>query len=246
VSPLSKSPHVPLLCYVTDRQLLLPDKNFEDQSRALITNITSAAAAGIDWIQFREKDLLGRELLALTREAIAQTKRTSSPDVRTRILVNDRLDVALAEDASGVHLGEHSLPVREVRNWLDGGRGRAFGPEHPPIHSAERFPAGNFLVGVSCHSHEGALSAEENGADYIFFGPIFSTPSKAAFGPAQGLATLAKVCRAISIPVLAIGGITRENALSCLSAGAYGLAAIRLFQDSQDLSALVNELRSLG
>jgi thiamine-phosphate pyrophosphorylase len=96
---------------------------------------------------------------------------------------------------------------------------------------------------VSCHSLGGAQSAEKNGANYIFFGPIFTTPSKLAFGPPQGLAALAKICSSVSIPVLAIGGITRENAPSCFSVGAAGIAAIRLFQDSSDLPATVSQLR---
>jgi thiamine-phosphate pyrophosphorylase len=103
----------------------------------------------------------------------------------------------------------------------------------------------DFLIGVSCHSPEAATSAASGGADYLFFGPIFATPSKSAFGAPQGLAQLAKVCRAISIPVLAIGGITLANASECLAAGASGIAAIRLFQDALDMSSLVQSLRKL-
>jgi thiamine-phosphate pyrophosphorylase len=102
----------------------------------------------------------------------------------------------------------------------------------------------DFLVGVSCHSQEAAKSAEDGGADYIFFGPVFTTPSKAAYGAPQGLARLAEVCRSVSLPVLAIGGIALENATSCLAAGAAGIAAIRLFQDAYDLASLVKTLRT--
>lgn len=247
MSPPSSSAGVPILCYVTDRQLLLPHKSVADQSRGLLANMAAVAAAGVDWIQIREKDLSGRELSRLTHEAVAQTKRIIPADgLGPRILVNDRVDVALSENAGGVHLGEHSLPAREVRRWLAANAERSFKLNQEPIQQPGTLGTGEFFVGVSCHSRAGAQSAEENGADYIFFGPIFSTPSKAAWGPPQGLATLAKVCSAISIPVLAIGGITRENAASCLSAGAGGLAAIGLFQGSRDLSALVNELRSIG
>jgi thiamine-phosphate pyrophosphorylase len=98
-------------------------------------------------------------------------------------------------------------------------------------------------MGVSCHSLETAGSAARDGADYIVFGPIFATPSKAAYGAPQGLERLAEVCRAISIPVLAIGGITLANASDCHAAGASGIAATRLFQDARDMPALVQSLR---
>jgi thiamine-phosphate pyrophosphorylase len=101
----------------------------------------------------------------------------------------------------------------------------------------------DFYIGVSCHSLEAAKSAERGGADYLFFGPVFDTPSKAAYGPPQGLNRLAEVCRSVSIPVLAIGGITLANCAACFSAGASGIAAIRLFQDASDLPDLVQALR---
>ena len=101
----------------------------------------------------------------------------------------------------------------------------------------------DFLVGASCHSLEGTTRAASDGADYVFFGQVFATPSKLAFGEPQGLARLRMVCRATAIPVFAIGGITKENARACIDAGASGLAAIRLFQDEADLSALIKLLR---
>jgi thiamine-phosphate pyrophosphorylase len=163
----------------------------------------------------------------LTREALQRAaKSPASHAAPTRILVNDRLDVALSECAGGVHLGEKSLPVQEAKRLAE-----------------SRGQRKNFLIGVSCHSPEAAASAASGGADYIFFGPVFATPSKAAYGAPQGLAQLAKVCRAISIPVLAIGGITLTNASACLAAGASGIAAIRLFQDTSDVSGLVAALR---
>ena len=104
--------------------------------------------------------------------------------------MNDRLDVALAANAAGVHLGENSLPLEAVAEWR---------------RSSGRT---DFLIGVSCHSLDAARAAERGGADYIFFGPVFATPSKAAFGPPQGIERLREVCAAVKIPVLAIGGIT--------------------------------------
>jgi thiamine-phosphate pyrophosphorylase len=138
--------------------------------------------------------------------------------------------VAIAEHAGGVHLGENSLPVSETKRLIAAAS---------PGSNVENW----FLAGVSCHSLEAAQSAA--GADYIFFGPVFATPSKAAFGAPQGLEALAKVCRAVAIPVLAIGGITLENAASCLASGAAGIAAIRLFQDAVDLTQLVARLHQV-
>jgi thiamine-phosphate pyrophosphorylase len=125
-----------------------------------------------------------------------------------------------------VHLGRESAPAREVKKWCRAGHA-------PP----------GFLVGVSCHSLNEALAAEADGADYIFFGPVFATPSKEAFGPPQDIARLAEVCRSVRIPALAIGGISPENAAECLRAGAAGIAAIRLFQQTTDLPAVVERLR---
>ncbi len=189
----------------------------------------TAAAAGVDWIQIREKDLSGRDCGLLTREALQRAAKSRAGNATpTRILVNDRLDVALSEGAGGVHLSENSLPLPEAKRLV---RAQALSQD--------------FLIGVSCHSLEAARSAASGGADYLFFGPIFSTPSKAAFGAPQGLERFAEVCRAVSIPVLAIGGITLANASACLAAGASGIAAIRLFQDARDMSCLVQSLRKL-
>jgi len=99
---------------------------------------------------------------------------------------------------------------------------------------------------VSCHSLETAKAADESRADYIFFGPVFATPAKAAYGAPQGLERLAEVCRAVALPVLAIGGITLENASACLSAGAAGIAAIRLFQEAPEIARIVRALRKLA
>jgi thiamine-phosphate pyrophosphorylase len=230
---------------VTGRHAL-PGSSDGNSIPALLRKISEVAAAGIDLIQIREKDLSAKQLAALTREALravhwhrlqpveasnpGSRQQGSSPPVsRTRILVNDRLDVAIAERADGVHLGEHSIPPADIR---------------PLIQSAQQkgLLADDFLVGVSCHSLESAKAAESAGADYIIFGPIFPTPSKAAYGEPQGLARLAEVCRAITIPVLAIGGITPDNTRACLDSGASGIAAIRLFQDSPDPAAVLQAL----
>jgi len=143
--------------------------------------------------------------------------------------VNDRLDVALAAQAGGVHLGEKSLPPEEAQRLVGSLRREK-----------------DFLIGVSCHSLEAAKAAERSGAQYLFFGPLFATPSKAAYGAPQGLQRLGEVCRAVAVPVLAIGGITLENAADCLSAGASGIATIRLFQDAPDMAEVVRALEGLS
>ena len=226
----SNSLRVPLLCYVTDRRAL----SRREPARArevVLEKIAAAARAGVDWIQIREKDLGGRELSALVQDALGRAKTGSRNKPKRgqrggRILVNDQVDVALARRAGGVHLGENSFPPQEARRL---------------VHALHREK--DLLIGVSCHSLEAAKKAEQASADYVFFGPVFATPSKAAFGAPQGLERLAEVCRAISIPVLAIGGVTLENCAACLSAGASGVAAIRLFQDAEDIAAVVRALR---
>ena len=224
--------HSPLLCYVTDRRSL-PGGNPANLLAALTRKIAEIAAAGVDWVQIREKDLPARELASLTRQALRIAAQSSGKSpAATRVLVNDRLDVAIAERAAGVHLGEHGLPVAEAKRLLDSALRKQAVDE-------------SFLVGVSCHSLEAAQAAQRNGADYIFFGPIFRTLSKAAFGAPQGLNRLAEVCRVLSIPVLAIGGINADNAQPCLQAGAAGIAAIRLFQDAIDLSITILQLHQL-
>jgi thiamine-phosphate pyrophosphorylase len=231
VFPPNKLSRLPILCYVTDRRSLAAE--CRDQDEALLKRVRSAAAGGIDWIQIREKDLSGKGLSSLTRDVVAQTKQINGRDGRTsRILVNERLDVAWCERAGGIHLGEHSLPVHDVRKWV---------AAKPDVARRDKF-----LVGVSCHSVEAAVAAARDGADYIFFGPVFATPSKAPFGAPQGRKRLAEVCSAVEITVLGIGGITADNASDCFAAGAVGIAAIRLFQDAaaKDLAALVTDLHA--
>jgi len=184
--------------------------------------IRQSAAAGAGWIQIREKDLDSRSLVELARFAVAETRGSSA-----RVLVNDRLDVALAANAGGVHLGEKSLPLETVTEWR---------------RTTGRL---DFLIGVSCHSLESARAAERGGADYIFYGPVFATPSKAEFGAPQGTERLREVCASVGIPVLAIGGVNVDNAHECIAAGAAGIAAIRLFQDARNAAELAAQLNSM-
>ena len=214
-----RKPPKPIICWVSDRTALrLPVG--QSREAALLAQIRDAVRAGIDWIQLREKDLETPSLADLARNAVEASRNT-----KTRILINDRFDVAWTAGADGVHLGETSLPIAEV------------------TREARHALGSDFLIGASCHSLEGVVRAAREGADYVFFGPVFATPSKAAFGEPQGLARLEAVCRAAPLPVLAIGGITTKNAATCIGVGASGVAAIRLFQQSTDLPALLAALR---
>ena len=196
------------LCYITDRRAL--------GAKPLLPRIFEAARAGVDLVQIREKDLPARELAALVQAAIHDARGTNA-----RIVVNDRLDVALALGAAGVHLGMQSMPPRPVRDCV---------PR-------------DFLVGVSCHSLHEALQAEEGGADYLLLGPIFPTLSKLSYGPPLGLATLREVTARVRIPILALGGISVERAKPCVESGAAGIAGISIFQDCDSLEDRVRELR---
>jgi thiamine-phosphate pyrophosphorylase len=227
--PVSRVPELrgPILCYVTHRRSLALATS-TDASQLLMERVEAAAAAGVDWIQLREKDLTGREAFDLARLALQRIQVRAS---RTRLIVNDRMDVALSAGAGGVHLSENGLLVQDARRLRED-------------FFARHATASDFLIGVSCHSLGSALSAARGGADYIYFSPIFSTPSKEIYGPPQGVERLAKICRAVHIPVLAIGGVNLQNASECFAAGAAGIAAIRLFQDSSDLPSVVNRLRN--
>jgi thiamine-phosphate pyrophosphorylase len=204
----------PRLCYITDRRDLEP--------RPLLPRILTAVEAGVDIVQIREKDLPTRELLELVGAAVAAAAGTG-----VKVVVNYRLDIALAVGAHGVHLGMRSIPPEAARTAVD----RLCLPDP-------------FLVGVSCHSLEQALAAEIAGADYILLGPIFPTPSKLAYGPPLGLEKLRDVTASVKVPVFALGGIGVAQVRSCLAAGAAGIAGIRIFQETETLAARVRELRS--
>ena len=190
------------LCYITDRHLFPGSP--EDQRRCVLAKIAECAAVGVDYIQLREKDLSGRELYRLAEEAM----RLIPSGAHTRLLINSRVDIALASGAHGVHLPASGLGARDARAIF------------------ERAGKRDALVAVSTHSIEEVLDAREQAADFVVFGPVFEKNAELAV---SGLAKLAEAC-GISIPVFALGGITAENAGLCREQGAAGIAGIRLFQ----------------
>ena len=205
------------LCYITDRHGLA--------SRPLLPVVAEAVEAGVDLLQIREKDLATRDLLALVEGALDAARRAAVRGANSGIVVNDRLDVALASGAHGVHLGGQSMPVQDVRAAL----------------AASGRPT--FWVGVSCHSAAEVGAAEDAGADYALLGPIFETASKLPYGPPLGLRPLEQATRKARIPVLALGGITLPRVRPCLQAGAAGVAGISIFQRCESLATCVAELR---
>jgi thiamine-phosphate pyrophosphorylase len=188
------------------------------QFAAILRLVEAAVAAQVPLFQIREKHLTARVLHELTTRAVEIAKGSS-----TRILVNDRSDFARSAGANGVHLTSQSLPVSVVR--------KSFGSE--------------LLIGVSTHSRAEARAAQVGGADFVVFGPVFETESKRAFGEPQGLEKLREITRELgTFPVVAIGGITMDHVDGCFAAGASGVAAIRLLNEPEQMSAVVAAIRS--
>ena len=173
--------------YITDRH----------QVPSLLDTVARVIREGVEWIQIREKDLPAREQLELTRAVLAMRG--------AKVLVNGRLDVALAAGAHGVQLPAHSIAPSDLRRIV---------------------PAG-FLIGVSCHTVDEVVRAEAEAASFAVFSPIFESPGK---GPPLGIGKLAEAAHSVKMPVLALGGVSRINAPDCIAAGAAGVAGISLFQ----------------
>lgn len=191
------------LYVITDRRLA-PDGDL----KALLERALHGIGAGSVGVQLREKDLGAGALRSLAREVLAVTRPAGVP-----LLINDRVDVALAAGADGVHLTGHSLPAAEARALLGSDR----------------------YLAASTHDLVQARAALSGGCDFVTFGPVFHTPSKTPFGPPVGLGRLREACAALApFPLVALGGVTPDNAAGCRAAGAAGISVIRAVLTAPD------------
>ncbi len=197
----------PRLFLVTDRH--------QTNGRPLVPLLQRVLTAGVPAIQLRERDLSAKELVTLAREVQAvMASRTS------QLLINDRIDVALALEGVGVHLRSNSLPVSVARQLLGAHR----------------------LLGISVHAVEEAVQVESQGADYIILGPIYETPTKQMFGPPLGIPALEKACRLVRIPIIGIGGVTAARVREMRRAGAFGVAVITAVLGAANVESAAREL----
>lgn len=185
---------------------LITDRN-QTGSLRLTDVVEEALKGGVRGVQLREKDLSSRELYELAYELRKLTNKYSA-----RLIINDRVDVAMAVDADGVHLGLNSLPIHRVRRLIGDDR----------------------LIGLSCHNQVNAIMAQEKGADFITFGPVYYTPSKAQYGKPVGVDRLEIVSHLLEIPVFALGGIKRDNIHEVVAAGASGISLVSAIIASDD------------
>lgn len=223
-----------LLYYITERQQF-PGSEAEKRAK-LLAKIAEAASAGVDFIQLRERDLTARELEALAGKALLEVRQATSTPGVPKLLINSRVDVALAVGADGVHLRSDDIAASEARSIA----------AKSSVYKGDATQNG-FYISVSCHSPAEIRLAESHGADLVLFAPVFEK----AGGDIQphGVKGLRVVCgdrRAARPPVaiLALGGVDVSNAASCLKAGAAGVAGIRLFQEG-DVGETVRRLRSI-
>jgi thiamine-phosphate pyrophosphorylase len=212
------NPHKPILYLITSGETTEATTPFSLEFQNILALVRASLEAGISLIQLREKNLSARTLYELTVSCAGLTRGSE-----TRLLVNDRADIARAAGADGVHLTTRSIETSIIR--------RTFGA--------------SFLIGVSTHTLHEARSARDQGADFAVFGPVFETPSKSSYGSPVGLESLHEAAHLLSpFPLLALGGITTENAARAIGAGASGVAAIRLFGNQRDLSEIVRRIRN--
>jgi thiamine-phosphate pyrophosphorylase len=209
---------LPIIYLITTGKTTSKTTPEDPEFLAVLDQIKSAVAANVSLIQIREKSLTQRTLYELTRRAALLVRETP-----TKLLVNDRFDVALAAGANGVHLTSSSISADLVRKTC----------------------GTDFLIGASTHSLAEAHAARSGGADFVVFGPVFETESKRAFGEPQGLNRLREVVDdSDGVPVIAIGGISIEHVGECFAVGAKGIAAIRLLNDPSNLKNTVIEIKS--
>ena len=202
-----------------DFSLYLITDRTQTNGRPLAAVVREALAGGVRAVQLREKDLSGSELFRLATELRAITREYGA-----RLIINDRVDIALAAEADGVHLGIASLPLAAVRRML--------GPKR--------------LIGYSAHAIAEARQAEADGADFVTFGPVYHTPSKAVYGAPLGPELLAEAASSLSIPVFALGGVKKTSIAELLTSGARGIALISaIIAASDPRAAAVTLLNTL-
>jgi len=184
---------------LVDFGLYLITDRMQTAGRSLPAVVAEALHGGLRAVQLREKDLSAGQLFELAVELRQLTREYGA-----KLLINDRIDVALAVAADGVHLGKAGLPVPEARRILGPGR----------------------LIGYSAHSLEEALLAQRGGADFVTLGPVYHTLSKAAYGAPLGLDAVAEAARTLVVPVFALGGVKLASVAEILSSGVHGIALI--------------------
>jgi thiamine-phosphate pyrophosphorylase len=198
-----------------DFRLYLVTDRYQTAGRPLLSVLARAVRAGVRAVQLRERDLSIRELQSLAMEL-----QRELPGLR--LFINDRVDVALALRAQGVHLRESSMPAGVVRGLLQPSQ----------------------LLGLSVHSLDGVMAAEQQGADFVVLGPIYDTPSKRVYGPPIGLSILEQAARKVRIPIFAIGGITATRARDVRRAGAFGVAVVSSVLRAVNIEQATEELLS--
>ena len=217
--PNPQSPESPLIYLITTSQTTAQTTPATKDFANVLELVSAAVAATIDLVQIREQNLSASVLYQLSMSAATITRGSA-----TKLLVNDRSDIAFGAGADGVHLTTRSLPADVIR--------RSFGDK--------------FLIGVSTHSLTEADVARRNRADFVVFGPVFETPSKGEYGEPVGLANLARVASELSpFPVLALGGLEMSKVASCIQAGARGIAAIRMLSDPERLGEIAIDIREM-
>lgn len=203
------------LYLVTDRVLSL--------GRPIEEVVAAAVKGGVTCVQLREKDCSSAEFLALALSLKARLSGRGIP-----LIINDRLDIALAAEADGVHLGQHDIP----------------------LSAAKRISSGRLLIGISAESVEDAVKAEAGGADYIGVSPVFSTPTKTDTAEPLGLEGVRAFRNAVSIPIVGIGGLNLKNAGQVICSGADGVAVVSAVMSAPDpekaARVLLREIRKAG
>jgi thiamine-phosphate pyrophosphorylase len=195
---------------------LITDRNLT-HGRELCAVVEAALGGGVTTVQLREKDLGGKELFVLAEKLAALCRA-----YKAQLFINDRIDIALAVDAAGVQLGKTSLPIETARTLLGGEK----------------------LIGYSAHSADEAKAAENSGADFILFGPVFFTPSKAPFGTPQGIERLRQAVTQTALPVFAIGGIKPDNLAEVMRTGSRGVALISAIMSEPDPADAARTIRA--